>query len=168
MKYKKISLEDKAAIKDLSEFATKIIKKHFDPIIGEAQNDYMLNKFQSVSTITEQIVQGYRYYFVMKRQEKVGFIAFYPKEGKMYLSKFYLAAEHRGQGIASKMFQFVKEEASKEDLPAIFLNVNKNNNKVIEIYKHFGFRKVGEENKDIGNGYVMDDFILEYALSEKS
>ena len=32
---------------------------------------------------------------------------------------------------------------------------------MIRIYEHFGFRKVREEKNDIGNGFYMDDWVLE-------
>ena len=165
MKYKRVFLENKEEIKALSALATKIVKEHFDPLIGEAQNDYMISKFQSVSAIREQIAEGYRYYFVLKNQEQLGFMAFYPKNKKMYLSKFYVDSKFRGQGIASKMFQFVKEQSIKEKLSAIVLNVNRNNKEVIDIYQHLGFRKIREEKNEIGKGYVMDDFVLEYRIT---
>ncbi len=145
MNFKKVYIEDKKAIKKLSAFASKIVKKHFDPLVGKKQNDYMINIFQSVSAITKQIKKGNRYYFVLQNQENIGFMAFYSKNGKMYLSKFYVDSEYRGKGIASKMFKFVKQETIKENLSKIFLNVNKNNTEVIQIYEHFGFCKVGEE-----------------------
>ena len=59
------------------------------------------------------------------------------------------------------MFEFVEEETRKEGLSAIFLNVNRDNQAVIRIYEHFGFRKVREEKNDIGNGFYMDDWVLE-------
>ena len=34
----------------------------------------------------------------------------------------------------------------------------------MEQYKKWGFKKVDEDVTDIGNGYVMDDYILEYTL----
>jgi ribosomal protein S18 acetylase RimI-like enzyme len=165
MEYKKVCLEDKKAIENLSALAAKIVKQHFDPIIGTKQNDYMISKFQSVSAITEQIAMGYRYYFVEHNQENVGFMAFYPKSGKMYLSKLYVDSIYRGKGISSKMFQFIKQETMKEKLSAIILNVNRNNTEVIRIYEHLGFCKVREEENDIGNGYFMEDFVLEYTCN---
>ena len=90
-----------------------------------------------------------------------GFLAFYPRDGKMYLSKFYVDSRARGRGIAREMFRFLLEETKKEGLPSIFLNVNRDNETVIRIYEHLGFRKVREEKNDIGGGFVMDDFVLE-------
>ena len=42
----------------LSKLATDIVREHFDPIIGKAQNDYMLEKYQSISAISEQFKKG--------------------------------------------------------------------------------------------------------------
>jgi ribosomal protein S18 acetylase RimI-like enzyme len=53
----------------------------------------------------------------------------------------------------------------KEKLSAIILNVNRNNTEVIRIYEHLGFCKVHEEENDIGNGYFMEDFVLEYTCN---
>ena len=165
--FRKVNGTDKITIDTLSVLASEIVKRHFDPIIGAAQNDYMIAKFQSADAITRQLAAGYRYYLVAVNRKNVGFMAFFPKNEKMYLSKFYIRAENRGQGIARKMFDFVRQETDKEKLSAIFLNVNRNNTAVINIYEHFGFRKVREEKNDIGNGYVMDDFVLEYNFNTK-
>ena len=48
----------------LSKLATDILREHFDPIIGKAQNDYMLEKYQSIPAIQEQFKKGYLYFWV--------------------------------------------------------------------------------------------------------
>lgn len=140
-----VEQQDSADIRELSRFATGILKQHFDPIVGAEQNDYMLSMFQSEHALKEQISHGYHYYWVKEQGEPAGFIAFYPRDGKMYLSKFYLHRKYRGRKLSKKMLAFVEQEARKEQLPAIFLNVNKENFDVIEIYKHMGFSIIGKE-----------------------
>ena len=44
--------EDEISI--LSPLATSILREHFDPIIGKEQNDYMLEKYQSI-TISKRL-----------------------------------------------------------------------------------------------------------------
>lgn len=146
---------------EISEFATQIVRKHFDPIIGKAQNDYMLERFQSPEAIEKQLESGYRYYWVDCEEGHAGFVAFYPRDGKMYLSKFYVSEDFRGRHIARRMLDFVRSETVKAGLGRIFLNVNRNNLDVIAIYEHFGFVKTAEEKNDIGNGFVMDDYVME-------
>lgn len=162
-----VKAEDRSVTEALSAFASRIVKEHFDPIIGPEQNDYMIERFQSVSAIEEQIRSGYRYYLAEGTDGRfLGFLAFYPREGKMYLSKFYVDRSVRGRGISRQMFRFLTDETEKEGLPAIFLNVNRDNSQVIRIYEHLGFVRIREEKNDIGNGFFMDDFVLEYRLDE--
>ncbi len=166
MKYIEIMKSDTKSIKELSELASKIVKEHYDPILGEAQNDYMIEKFQSIQSIVEQLERKYSYYFVCNHDgNKVGFIAFYPRVNDLYLSKFYLEKSCRGLGIAKDMFEFVKNEAKKLEFSSILLNVNKYNSIAIRAYETFGMIKIEEEKIDIGNGYYMDDYVYQYYLN---
>lgn len=90
MTFKKIILGDTEEIKILSQEASSIVKEYYDPLLGSEQNDYMINQFQSVSSLTEQLQKGYQYYFVCENDKNIGFLAFVPKENELYLSKFYL------------------------------------------------------------------------------
>jgi ribosomal protein S18 acetylase RimI-like enzyme len=82
----------------------------------------------------------------------------------MYLSKLYLAKEWRGQGIGRAMVAFVAAAARREGLAAVFLNVNRDNAASISFYRHLGFHLLREEKNPIGNGFFMDDFVLELPL----
>lgn len=153
-----------AEIEALSALATAIVREHYDPIIGPEQNDYMLEKFQSPAALRAQMAAGYRYFRVDVAGRAAGFLAFYPREGKMYLSKLYLTKEWRGQGIGRAMVDFVAAAARREGLAAVFLNVNRDNAASIAFYRRLGFHKSREEKNPIGNGFFMDDLVLELAL----
>ena len=163
MNYIKVKVNDTHAIKELSSLASKIVKEHYDPILGATQNDYMIDKFQSAAAITEQIKQGYQYYFVSYKNNNIGFIAFYPRKDEMYLSKFYLQKEERGKGISKDMLHFVIKKTKEAGLNTIVLNVNKHN-KAVLVYEKLGFIKIREEKNDIGNGFFMDDFVYKYLI----
>ena len=83
----------------MSELATNIVREHFDPIIGKAQNDYMISKFQTPESIADALYHGYRYYFVKDGDRIVGFSAFVKKDDEMYLSKFYLKKKNGAKTI---------------------------------------------------------------------
>ncbi len=158
-----LSPEDDKKIGEMSAMATAIVREHFDPIIGTAQNDYMIAKFQTVDAIKEQLDHGYRYYFAVREDKTVGFLAFYPKGDIVYLSKFYLYKEERGQGLSREMLAFVCEQAEALDLHAIELNVNRNNS-AIYAYEKLGFKIARTECNDIGEGYFMDDYVYRLDL----
>ena len=97
MKYKRIYLEEKEKIRDLSEFASKIVKEHFDSIIGAAQNDYMISKFQTPESIEEQIKHGYEYYEVFadcidhEDGRRIGFVSiFFAPFSFRYVNYIYI------------------------------------------------------------------------------
>ena len=159
-----IRLENnKASIAEMSALASSIVKEHYDSIIGPEQNDYMIKKFQSPESIEKQMRDGYRYYFVSIEGDNVGFISIMPKEDEMYLSKFYLRSDVRGKGYSREMLAFIIEEAKKEDLNRIMLNVNKNNGST-RIYEKLGFLREGPMITDIGQGYIMDDYVYRYYI----
>ena len=149
---------DDKEISEMSKMATAILRDYYDPIIGKAQNDYMLGLFQSEDAIRDQLSHGYRYYFVRENDTNLGFFAFYPREDVLYLSKLYLYKEQRGKGYSRQILEMLKAQAKELDLNRIELNVNKNN-PTKYIYERLGFTVAREEKNDIGNGFYMDDYV---------
>lgn len=158
MNYVELSVEDNAGIKEMSQMATEIVREHFDPIIGKEQNDYMLKMFQTESAVKHQLENGYKYFFVRSEDKNIGFLAFYPRNGALYLSKFYLYRSERGKGYAHHMMNFVISNAKQLNLNGIELNVNKENS-ACRAYEKLGFKILRSEKNSIGNGFFMDDYV---------
>ena len=147
-------------IPKLAEVASGIWHEYFTPIIGTQQVEYMVEKFQSVNGITNQLDNGYEYYFAIYDDEIAGYFGVQPQEDTLFLSKLYLKEEFRGKGISSEMLAYIKNIANREKKTKITLTVNRHNNHTIEIYKHFGFEILKEQKADIGNGFYMDDYVM--------
>jgi ribosomal protein S18 acetylase RimI-like enzyme len=109
--------------------------------------------------------QGYRYFAVKIDGEAIGYYGVCKKEdGSLFLSKLYLRSDMRGKGLASLMFKEVKRIARECGSETIWLTVNKGNTHAISVYKKFGMRLIREECTDIGEGYVMDDYVFGYCV----
>ncbi|MCI9261331.1 MAG: GNAT family N-acetyltransferase [Eggerthellaceae bacterium] len=80
---------------------------------------------------------------------------------RFFISKIYLLKEHRGQGFSSATIRFYEMIARKRGLDALYLTVNKNNEMAIRAYKANGFEVIDAVETDIGEGFVMDDYIME-------
>lgn len=158
LSFESLSAEQDAAVREMSAVATAIVREHYDPILGTAQNDYMLEKFQSPAAVAGQLAHGYRYYFVRENGAAIGFFAFYPRGEALYLSKLYLQKTSRGKGYSRRIIDYLKETARAEGLTAIELNVNKYNPSV-DVYEALGFQRLRSEKIDIGSGYYMDDYV---------
>ncbi len=157
-------VETQEQIDTLCAIAQKVWHETFDSMLPEGQTDYMIDKFQSDHAIKDQMAhQNYRYYLAKLQGNYAGFVGFAPRyEGKeeMYLSKVYLLPEARHQGVVKAMFELVEEQTKQEGLSKIRLTVNKHNTHAAKVYEHYGYKTVECAVADIGNGYVMDDFIM--------
>ena len=156
--------EDLQGIQKMAHMAAEIVRDYFEPIIGKAQNEYMIRKFQTEEAIAGQLASGCRYFFVTHKDRRIGFLAVVPGEHALYLSKFYLYKEERGKGYARSMLDFVTGFARAYALPSVELHVNRHN-EARKVYETMGFYIVREEKNDIGEGFFMDDYVYRLDLS---
>ncbi len=147
-------------IKMIEQLANIIWNEHFTAIIGKAQVDYMLHKFQSREAITEQIKQGFLYFLIQNNHKYIGYIGVLAKHDELLLSKLYILCSARQKGYGKKAIGFIEQLAIKKGINKITLTVNKYNTDTIKIYEKSGFENIDSVVKDIGNGFVMDDYIM--------
>jgi ribosomal protein S18 acetylase RimI-like enzyme len=159
-----IPVANEELVLSLYAVADDIWRQHYTPIIGEAQVDYMLEKFLSPEALVEQINAGYEYFLFSYDYTFAGFAGIHEEDNKLFLSKLYVHEDFRGKGIGSYMFQKFIEICKLRNLKTIWLTCNRNNTGSLAVYEHLGFKKVREEVADIGNGFVMDDYIMEYEI----
>lgn len=157
-----VKIETEAQFVTLASLADTVYHEYYSSILTNEQIDYMVEKFLSLSALhREADEENYRFYLVQEDGVFVGFIAVQPQGDRLFLSKLYLTKEYRGNGYGKRMMNFVFDEAKKENLKSVYLTVNRYNTPSIKIYEKSGFKKVEEKATDIGNGFIMDDYIME-------
>ncbi len=162
MKLEFTAVKTEEQIAKLACIADEIWHEHFSSILSPEQIDYMVDVFQSHNAISDQMVKmGYQYFFLEADDVPFGYIGVRQDGDKLFLSKLYILKEYRGKGFASRAFEFLEQMCKELDLKAIWLTVNRNNENPIKIYEKKGFKTVREQVADIGNGFVMDDFVME-------
>ncbi len=154
-------------IESISVLAREIWTEYFVPIIGIEQVNYMLEKFQSIDAISAQIDKGYEYFVAKHKEHSIGYLGLVPEieNRRMMISKIYSRLEFRGKGVGKELFRFVEDKALTADIATLWLTVNRFNHSSVSWYLYHGFEIVGEEKKDIGDGYFMDDFIMEKTVN---
>lgn len=146
----------------LAEMASAIWHEYFPCILTEEQIDYMVDKFQSERAVTDQIENGgYRYFFITYWGNRIGYTALKPEQKTLFISKVYLSVEYRGKGLGTLAVKEIFRLYSDEGFHSAYLTVNKLNAKAIKTYERNGFTKVREQKADIGNGFYMDDYVME-------
>lgn len=155
-------------ITTVSLLANEIWRKHFTPVIGSEQVIYMLENFQNVPAILSQIESGWLYYLAQLNEQFIGYIALVPDADnkRLMISKLYVKQVVRGQGVGRYILEFVEGQFQNKGIETLWLTVNRHNLGPVEFYKKYGFIIVDEVVKDIGGGFVMDDFIMEKPLGK--
>lgn len=157
---------EKKDIPIIRKLAEKSWATTYNDILSKDQLDYMMEMMYSEETLGKHFENpDYQYYLVKENETFLGFIGFelqYEKETTK-LHRIYFLKESQGKGLGKKTLDFLKNEVKKSRNKRIILTVNKNNN-ARKFYESQGFRVYDEAVFDIGNGYVMDDYLMEFLI----
>jgi ribosomal protein S18 acetylase RimI-like enzyme len=150
-----------ADIDMIAKLAKIIWNQHYPAIISQQQIDYMLEMMYSRQSLVEQFEKKKHSFFLVEHFDNyVGFISVNPEvNNNWFLGKFYIDQTTRGKGLGHKAFNLLLEEIKPSQ---ITLTVNRQNFKSINFYFKLGFKIERVADFDIGNGFVMNDFVMKW------
>ena len=133
----------------------------YGSIISKIQLDYMLEKFYSDATLTDNFTYKNHHFLLVKENENcLGFASYEPDylgEKIVRLHKIYLMPEAQGKGLGKLLITEIEKIALQLNQHGISLNVNRYN-KAFNFYNKVGFECIGEEDIELDYGYLMEDF----------
>jgi len=151
---------DIAAVRAL---ASEIWHEHYTDIIGTAQIEYMLEERYRAEVLRAELATERLWWDVLSVDgELAGYCSYFVEEEAevMKLDKLYVRARVRGQGFGERLLERVMRVAADEGCSKVVLAVNKRNARAIAAYRKWGFEVEQAVVKDIGGGFVMDDYIM--------
>jgi GNAT superfamily N-acetyltransferase len=158
---------------DLSDLGTvialahEIWHRHYPGIITAEQIDYMLARGYSRDALAPFATDPTRGLALAERDaQPLGFAAWYPpgEPHRMKLDKLYVLPLAHGQGVGRALIEHVAHAARRAGCRTLTLNVNRKNTGSVRAYERCGFRIVKRGDFPIGNGFVMEDYIMERPL----
>jgi len=162
----------KASVPDLvyvREIALETWPKTFSNILTPDQIAYMLDWMYHSEALKSQVLDKKHVFLLAKENGKyLGFCSYeiHCKEAiKTKIHKIYILPDTQGKGIGKKLIEAVRQIAKENGDSHLFLNVNKHNRAAIDFYEHIGFYEAYKEVIDIGNGFVMDDVVMELKIN---
>lgn len=161
-----IKLLSSNELKIVQDLAYAIWPDTFKDILSSEQIKYMLNWMYDLETLKKQAENGQLFFIYTENDQPVGFMGiepFYPSKSELKIHKIYVLPQTQGAGIGKKLIQKAIAVAQEKEIQKLVLNVNRFN-KAVTFYQHIGFTIDYEENIDIGNGFLMEDFVLKYAI----
>jgi ribosomal protein S18 acetylase RimI-like enzyme len=148
---------------EVQRLARAVWHAHYPGIITSAQIDYMLERGYALPVLERFIATHDRgLYIALFDGVPSGFAAWYltdnPAEAK--LDKLYVLPSCQRLGLGGQLIAHVADRARAAKATTLILNVNRHNRQAIRAYEKRGFAIRTEVVVDIGNGYVMDDYVM--------
>ncbi|WP_281234164.1 GNAT family N-acetyltransferase [Flavobacterium gelatinilyticum] len=155
-----VSIED---IEKIQEIAHTTWPVTYGEILTAAQLNYMLEMIYSKEALLKQIENKEQlFYLISDTNSTIGFIGIehnYKNEAVTKIHKIYLLPETQGKGYGKIVFEEIEKMASENHSKELLLNVNRFNT-ALNFYKKLGFEIKETVDIEIGNGYLMEDYVM--------
>jgi len=160
---KNASLEDIPLIRELT---FRVWPQTYAATLSQEQIDYMLEMMYSEGSLTKQMTEdGCHFILVFENGNPVGFASFSEVEtGIWKLHKIYVLPNQQGKGTGRFTIDYIITTIKQQGAVALQLQVNRYN-KAKEFYEKLRFAVIKIADFDIGNGYFMNDYVMEKDLT---
>ena len=157
-----------ADVEPIAALAREVWHDHYPAIISTAQIDYMLRQRYDPAVVRAELERTDIWWDKLTvGGDLCGFSSFLltGEPGTMKLDKLYIRTASQRRGYGGLLIARARDEAGRQNCRRLALAVNKNNVHAIAAYHKHGFRIAEAVVKDIGGGFVMDDYIMEIETS---
>lgn len=137
----------------------------YSSILSRQQIIYMLDQMYSSAALIQQMQERHHFIIIYNASVPIGFASYSEIEPGIYkLHKIYIISIHQGRGTGRFVINQIINDVVPKGATALQLNVNRNNT-AKEFYEKLGFKIIRSEDIDIGNGYFMNDYIMEKEIA---
>ncbi|MCU7547730.1 GNAT family N-acetyltransferase [Chitinophagaceae bacterium LB-8] len=156
-----------ASISDINLIRTlsmQVWPQTYSTILTQPQIMYMLEIMYSPAAIRRQMDEQHQFIIVYNAGVPVGFASYSETEPSIFrLHKLYVLPVHQGRGTGKSIISQIINEVTTKGAQILQLNVNRLN-KAKTFYEKMGFEAIRSEDIDIGNGFFMNDYVMEKRL----
>lgn len=162
----KISVATQEQLTVVHDLAHKIWPSTYGHILSQDQFDYMMEMMYSLPSLAQQLQHPKPFLLVEDEGQYIGFASYeinFENTNKTKIHKLYVLPKIQGKGIGKLLINHISEIAQKALNSTLILTVNRFN-KAKDFYTKLGFQIVEEKQFQIGNGYIMDDYVMELTI----
>lgn len=135
----------------------------FGAMLPAIQIKTMLAVIYKKESLMRQVKEGHKFLLAEQAGEAVGFCSYEPNYKAMQhlmIHKLYLLPTVQGLGIGTKILNWISGTARLHHDVALRLKVFYLNQKAINFYIKYGFKKTNTEITKFDNNYNIIDYVL--------
>ena len=168
--FRDATIQDVALIRSLAD---GVWQATYASILSSEQIEYMFDMMYSDDNLIKQMRDKHHHFIIIYRNDiPCAYISIEPLgQGRYNFQKIYARREVHGTGVGRYMIEQgiewvrrIEAEAGRSGNIVIELFVNRAN-PAVNFYKHMGFEIVNTRDFDIGNGFFMNDYIMERTIA---
>ena len=146
----------------INNLAVNIWEVAYKNILSKEQLGYMHLKMNSVEALSKLINQDHNFIIPYENGMAKGYACYKIYADKARIEKLYVLPDEHKKGIGKLMMNHIIEKA-KEHVSILELNVNRQND-AVKFYKKMGFEIFKEVDIPIGEGFFMNDYIMQKTI----
>ncbi|WP_298734009.1 GNAT family N-acetyltransferase [uncultured Chitinophaga sp.] len=150
----------------IQELTERIWRPTYQHILSAEQIDYMIDLMYSTASLRRQMeALEHQFILLYDGTTAIGFAAYSTTDaaGIYKLHKIYLDGGYQGKGVGKFLINAVITRVKAQQGHILELDVNRHN-KARHFYEKQGFVVVKEKDTDIGQGYLMNDYVMQKTL----
>ncbi|HYK56227.1 MAG TPA: GNAT family N-acetyltransferase [Flavisolibacter sp.] len=148
----------------IRELAEQIWPQTYAPILPAEQIKYMMDLIYSKASLRQQMEEQHQFLILTDAETPLGFASYNEIKPCLFkLQKIYVLPREQGRGLGRFIIDYIIKQIKLAGATALQLNVNRHN-KAKDFYERSGFKVIRTEDIDIGNGYFMNDYVMEKKL----
>ena len=138
------------------------------PLQPKEKVDYLFNLMYNPSSLAEQMKNGQRFIIAKDETSYLGYASYEincKKVGTTKIHKIYVLPTAQGKGVGRQLINIIAAIGLNNKNQTLALNVYRKN-PAIDFYQKMGFKIAEEVNIDVGNGFVMNDYVMEKNIGD--
>ncbi|MBN8759002.1 MAG: GNAT family N-acetyltransferase [Thiobacillus sp. 65-69] len=147
----------------IAALARQVWQATYPPLISQAQIDHMLAERYAAERMHDQLADPLHAWWIAGAPA-AGFAHAHLDGPVCKLDKLYVRPDRQRHGLGAALLAAAVDWARMQGMARMRLQVNRGNAQAIRAYRKYGFAVVESRIFDIGNGFVMDDHVMELPL----
>ncbi|MDY3069048.1 MAG: GNAT family N-acetyltransferase [Parabacteroides sp.] len=148
----------------IQKIASQTWAATYSSILSKEQLDYMYDMMYSTVSLKRQMeVLKHKFFIIYSNGIPSGYLSIEKKaDNRFNFQKIYSLPSIHGKGIGRFIIEQGIEYLRKNYIPPFVIELYVNRyNPAVNFYKHMGLSIIDTRDHDIGNGFFMNDYIME-------